>query len=187
MRSCSSWIAGLGVAVAALAVAADATAQGEERGPINVDVIVTHIYDRPDPAPRARGADFGAPGLVPQLAPGARPPAGPERPRQERRQVDERVRRLDRVLRKSFRYDVMDLVERHRMVLEMDEVGSVELPDGRSFEARPREINERGVLMSVQVEGNLQADVRAPSGHLVVIGAEPWRNGKLVISIEPRY
>jgi hypothetical protein len=101
--------------------------------------------------------------------------------------IDARARRLDAQLRQQFRYESMQVLERHRMVLALDEVGTVVLPNGHRFRARPLDVSDRGVLMAVGVEDTIQTDIRVPSGHLVVIGAEPYRDGKLVISIEPRY
>jgi hypothetical protein len=102
-------------------------------------------------------------------------------------QIDQRAKRLDEQLRDQFRYESLEVLERHQMVLEVDEVGTVDLPTGHQFTARPIDVDERGVLMSVGVEGSLQTDVRVPSGHLVIIGAERYKDGKLVISVEPQY
>jgi hypothetical protein len=43
------------------------------------------------------------------------------------------------------------------------------------------------VLLGVTVKGSLQTDLRIPNGHLVVIGAEGYQDGKLVISLEPSW
>jgi hypothetical protein len=102
-------------------------------------------------------------------------------------QIDQRAKRLDERLRDEFRYESLEVLERHQMVLEVDEVGTVELPTGHQFKARPIDVDPRGVLMSVSVEGSVQTDVRVPSGHLVVIGAERYKDGKIVISVEPEY
>jgi hypothetical protein len=102
-------------------------------------------------------------------------------------EVDQRAKRLDEQLRNQFRYQSLEVLERHQMVLDVDEVGTMELPNGHQFRARPIDVDDRGVLMSVGVEGSLQTDVRVPSGHLVVIGAERYKDGKLVISVEPEY
>jgi hypothetical protein len=102
-------------------------------------------------------------------------------------QIDQRAKRLDEQLRDQFRYESLEVLERHRMVLDVDEVGIVDLPTGHQFRARPIDVDKRGVLMSVGVEGSLQTDVRVPSGHLIVIGAERYKDGKLVISVEPEY
>lgn len=158
------------LALLALCLLAPAGAGAEDgpRGPINVDVIVSHVTRQP-PAEE--------PGLASRLSP------VPQRVRE----IDERVRRIDEKLRDRFRYDRMEFVERHRMVLDADEVGTVRLPNGKSFRARLLDVDERGALIAVDVESSVKLDVRAPSGHPVIIGAEAYRDGHLVISVEPSY
>jgi len=39
----------------------------------------------------------------------------------------------------------------------------------------------------VDLEGTLQGDLRVKNGHQVVIGAQRVADGKLVISLEPRF
>ena len=176
------------LALAVLAVVAllgsDAAAQ-ERRRPINVDVTISHISQRPARSERPARAERPSRSSGPEISDLTSSYAPPVPPRVK--EIDERVRRLDATLRKQFRYDEIELVERHRMVLSMDEVGSVKLPNGRHFRARPVDVNERGVLMAVELDESVQMDVRAPNRHLVVIGAQPYKDGKLVISIEPAY
>lgn len=155
-----------------LLVAASASAQSEARRRINVDVIVSHVSQKPPEAPPE-------PGLARSLR-------GPEAAEGRVREIDERVRRIDAALRGRIVYDEIELVERHRMVLDVDEVGSVKLPNGERVRVRPLDVGESGALLAVDV-GSKKLDVRAHSGHLVVIGAEPYRDGQLVISVEPRY
>lgn len=102
-------------------------------------------------------------------------------------EVDSRAARLDEKLRSQFRYGSMEVLERHRMVLALDELGTVKLPTGHNLRVRPLEVNEHGVLMAVEVDDTLKTDMRIPSGNLVVIGAERYEDGKIVISIEPHY
>ena len=58
------------------------------------------------------------------------------------------------------------------------------LPSGKRLRVRPLQVGERGVLVAVAIEDTLQTDLRIRNGHLVVIGAEPYEEGKLVISLE---
>ncbi len=153
----------------------DGAAQPERQRPINVDVTVSYITRRPPP-PLAED-------LAPRAAPV--PPRVEELDRRLGR-IDRRVSRIDAALRGQFVYDQISFVERHRMVLGVDEVGSVKLPTGKRFRVRPLDVGEDGVLMAIDV-GSKKLDVRAPSRHLTIIGAEPYREGQLVISIEPNY
>lgn len=168
----SAKIAALALGLLALAPGG-AGAQSEHSQPINVDVVVSYVTQRPPPPPSLSEA----PSLAPRS--GVQPP-------QRVREIDERLRRIDAALRGKFVYDEIKLVERHRMVLDVDEVGRVKLPNGKRFRVRPLDVDRSGVLMAVDV-GSKKLDVRAPSRHLTIIGAEPYRDGQLVISIEPNY
>jgi hypothetical protein len=157
-----------------LLAAAEAGAQAERPRPrpINVDVTISYLTRHPPEPP-----PLDAPGFAPRGS-------APVPPRV--REIDERLRRIDAALRGQFVYDDIKLVERHRMVLDVDEVGTVKLPNGKRFRVRPLDVDASGVLMAVDV-GSKKLDVRAPSRHLTIIGAEPYRDGQLVVSIEPNY
>jgi hypothetical protein len=101
--------------------------------------------------------------------------------------VDPAGRKLDRKLRDQFRYESLHVLESRRLRLGLDEVGSVRLPSGKQLRVRPLQVSARGVLVAVAIEGTLQTDLRIRNGHLVVIGAEPYQEGRLVISLEPHY
>jgi hypothetical protein len=48
-------------------------------------------------------------------------------------------------------------------------------------------IDERGALLAVDLEGSTKADLRVKPGHLIVIGAQGYQGGKLVISMLPEF
>jgi hypothetical protein len=102
-------------------------------------------------------------------------------------EVDPAGRKLDRKLRDQFRYESLKVLESRRLRLGLDEVGSVRLPSGKQLRVRPLQVGARGVLVAVAIEGTLQTDLRIRNGHLVVIGAEPYQEGRLVISLEPHF
>ncbi|MBW1843535.1 MAG: hypothetical protein JRJ05_04270 [Deltaproteobacteria bacterium] len=101
--------------------------------------------------------------------------------------IDARAERLDRNLRKKFKYNSLKVIKERRLKLALDEVGSVELPGGRMFRVQPLNVGERGLLMAVGWEGEVMMDMRAPSNHLLVIGGPSHGDGQLVVSIEPQY
>jgi len=101
--------------------------------------------------------------------------------------IDKRAERLDRNLRKKFKYKSLKVIKERRLTLALDEVGSVMLPGGRMFRVRPLDLGERGLLMAVGWEGEVMMDMRAPNNHLLVIGGPAHGDGQLVVSIEPRY
>ncbi len=101
--------------------------------------------------------------------------------------VDPRARDLHAKLRDQLRYESLRVLQQRRLDLAMNQLGHVELPDGRSLELRPLNWDERGVLMAVSVEDTVETDMRLPNRHLVVIGGDSYGDGKLVISLEARY
>ena len=101
--------------------------------------------------------------------------------------IDARAERLDRNLREKFKYNSLRVIQERRLNLALDEVGSVELPNGRMFRVQPLNVGDRGLLMAVGWEGEVMMDMRAPSNHLLVIGGPSHGDGQLVVSIEPQY
>ncbi len=101
--------------------------------------------------------------------------------------IDKRAKRLDRNLRKKFKYNSLRVIKERRLTLGIDEVGSVKLPGGRMFRVRPLDLGDRGLLMAVGWEGEVMMDMRAPNNHLLVIGGPSHGDAQLVVSIEPQY
>jgi hypothetical protein len=71
--------------------------------------------------------------------------------------IDARASTLHRKLRDQFRYESLRVLQTEQLALAVD------------------------------LEGTLQTDLRLRSGQLVVIGAERYEDGKLVISLEPQF
>ena len=101
--------------------------------------------------------------------------------------VDPAAKDLDEKLKKQLRYKSMRVIQQERVDLEVDRVGTVELPDGRKVRMRPMHKGAKGVLMAVDVEGAVKLDARAPNHHRVVIGAGEYEDGNLAVAIEPDY
>ncbi len=102
-------------------------------------------------------------------------------------EIDPRAERLDAKLRKEFRYGSLAVLESRRFDLAIDQVASMKLANGRKFRLRPLHLGDSCVLLAVSVECTFETDLRVRNGHLVVIGAEKYRDGKLVISLEPHW
>lgn len=94
---------------------------------------------------------------------------------------------LHRTLSGQFRYETLRVLDQKRLDLPLGTVQSVDLPNGRRLNVRAFQLSSKGVLLGVTVTGSLQTDLRIPNGHLVVIGAERFEDGKLVISLEPSW
>jgi hypothetical protein len=102
-------------------------------------------------------------------------------------EIDPRGRKLHRKLQGQFRYESLRVLEVRGLRLAPNEVGSVQLPNGKSVRVQPLQVGAGGVLMAVDVEGAARMDLKVRNGHLVVIGAERYQDGKLVISLEPSW
>ena len=90
-------------------------------------------------------------------------------------------------LRQEFKYQSARVLETRTLDLAMNEVGQMTLPTGRFVKVRPRKLSERGVLLTVEVEGMLRTNLRVPSHHQVVLGVQSYEGGKLVVTLEPEY
>lgn len=101
--------------------------------------------------------------------------------------VDARAQRLDQQLRKQFRYQSLRVLETRTLDLGLDEAGSVDLPGGNTLRLKPLVHDARGALLAVDLPGVIQVDLRVHSGQLVVLGAQRYRDGQLVISLEPKF
>lgn len=99
--------------------------------------------------------------------------------------IDPRAAKLHAQLAKEFRYESLEVVKVVELRLAVNEVGSMKLPTGKKVKVRPLLVDDRGVLLAVEVEGSVQTDLRVQSDHLVIIGTERHDRGKLVISLEP--
>ena len=102
-------------------------------------------------------------------------------------EIDPRARKLHQKLQGEFRYESLRVLQIRGLQLALNEVGSVGLPNGKSVRVRPLQLSGSGVLLAVDVEGAARMDLKVRNGHLVVIGAERYQDGKLVISLEPRW
>jgi hypothetical protein len=101
--------------------------------------------------------------------------------------VDARASRLDAQLRQQFRYQSLRVVDTHTLDLALDQVGNVALPGGSTLRLKPILRDARGALVAVDLPGVIQMDMRVRNGQLVVLGAQRYGDGKLVISLEPRF
>ena len=98
--------------------------------------------------------------------------------------VDPRARKIDGRLKREFRYESLQVLESKRQRVAIDSVMTVRLPNGKQARVRPMALDERGVLLAVDIEGAVKVDARTKSGHLLVFGAGRHGNGRLVVSIE---
>lgn len=101
--------------------------------------------------------------------------------------VDGACRALDAKIGSQFRYESLRKLQGESLSLALNALGSVSLPNGKSLKIRPLQVDGAGALLAVDVEGAVRTDVKVSNGNLVVIGADAFEDGKLVISLEPRW
>jgi hypothetical protein len=101
--------------------------------------------------------------------------------------VDPAAAKLERRLSQDFSYKSARVMQTERMTLALNQTGSMTLPTGRLLKVKPRKLGKRGLLMWVEIEGTLRTNLRVPNHHQVVIGAQNYQDGKLVVTLEPEY
>ncbi len=101
--------------------------------------------------------------------------------------IDDSAADLHNRLRRDFRYRSVRVLESKRMRLNVNEVGSMQLPTGRLVRVRLLDVGSQGVLIAVDIDQTLQTDLRVRNRQQVVIGAERYQDGKLILTLEPRY
>jgi hypothetical protein len=101
--------------------------------------------------------------------------------------VDPAAAWLDRSLRGDFRYQSLHVLEQRHLDLRLQEIGGVVLPTGKRVSIRPLHVGDGGLLISVDIEGTLETDVRIPNRSPVVIGVDSYDDGKLIVTLEPDY
>lgn len=98
--------------------------------------------------------------------------------------IDPRAMRFHRILSSQFRYESVKVLSSRRFNLRVNETGSMTLPTGRGLKVRPVSVSEKDVVVSVDVEQTIRTDLRMRNRNPVVIGVQPYEDGKLVIILE---
>lgn len=101
--------------------------------------------------------------------------------------IDPRARKIDRRLRREFRYRSLKVIASKTQRLGIDDTATLALPNGNTASVMPMSVDENGVLLAVDIEGAVKVDARAKAGHLLVFGAGRHGDGRLVVSIESRF
>jgi hypothetical protein len=101
--------------------------------------------------------------------------------------IDPRGEDLHKQLRRDFRYGSLEVLERRHLRVGMDEIGQMKLPNGRWMRVRPLNIARDRLLVSVEVEGSVATDLRLANHRKVSIGSHRYKDGTLVITLEPEF
>lgn len=100
--------------------------------------------------------------------------------------IDPRAGRLHAELRDQYRYESLRVVTTRELRLDLNQSGGFTLPTGRELRLTPMAIDDKGALLAVDLHGLVQTDLRLAPGHLVVIGAEMYEGGRMVVTLELR-
>lgn len=98
--------------------------------------------------------------------------------------IDKGARRLDKELKSQFRYEGIRVLDSVDVTLVGDDVTDLKLPSRRRLRIRPLVVESGSALISVEISGLVQSDLKLKKGQLVIIGAERFGDGKLVIALE---
>ena len=101
--------------------------------------------------------------------------------------IDPEAEALHQQLREDFRYTSLKVLQSEIFLIPLRQVVQITLPTGRFVRVQPISLNRNGLLMVVEVEGMLQTDLQVQNQHQVVIGAQRYQEGKLVITVQPSY
>lgn len=102
-------------------------------------------------------------------------------------EIDPAAAELHQQLREDFRYTSLRVLQSETFVVPLREVVQLTLPTGKFVRVQPIALNRHGLLMIVEVEGMLQTDLQVKNEHQVVIGAQRYQEGKLVITVQPSF
>ena len=101
--------------------------------------------------------------------------------------VDGACQALHAKIGSQVRYGSLRKLQSKKLSLALNRVGQLKLPNGKQLSVRPLQVDASGALLAVDVEGSVRTDVKVANGNLVVIGADSYRDGKLVISLQPSW
>jgi hypothetical protein len=101
--------------------------------------------------------------------------------------IDPRGEELHRQLRQDFRYGSLKVLERRELRLQLDEIGQMKLPNGRWMRVRPLNLASDRLLVAVEVEGSVAMDLRLANHRKASIGSHKYKDGTLVITLEPDF
>jgi hypothetical protein len=102
----------------------------------------------------------------------------------EHSKIDKGAKQLHKELKDQFRYEGIRVLETRELELSVDDVFDMKLPTRRRLRIRPLVIEKKSALVSVEISGLVQSDLRIKEGQLIIIGAEKYLDGKLVIALK---
>jgi hypothetical protein len=100
--------------------------------------------------------------------------------------ADPRAKRLDAILKGQIAYESLEVVGTQSRSVALDDVWKVKLPGKGALRVRPIDVGDKGALLSLDWEGEIQGDFRVRPGTPLILGGPRSRDGKLVVVIDTR-
>lgn len=98
---------------------------------------------------------------------------------------DPRCERFEKLLRGQIPYASLSITEIHHRAVPVNEVWALELPNQRSLQLRPLDVDRgQGTLLSLDVEEGMQGDFRIRRGQPLVVGGPHLGEGRVVVVVD---
>ncbi|MDJ0846773.1 MAG: hypothetical protein QNK04_00185 [Myxococcota bacterium] len=100
--------------------------------------------------------------------------------------IDPKCSKLHAKLQKELRYESLSVLKTGRLRIGLDEVGTLELPNGQAVLVRPLDLDDERLLLAAEAPG-LKTDLKVEKGQTVVMGGARYQGGKIAASFEVRW
>jgi len=78
-------------------------------------------------------------------------------------------------------------VQRKQLNVSLGQAGSLKLPSGRQIRLIPITIIDNRLHVLLKMEGLVESQLRLSSGRAVIVGGEPFQNGRIIIKLTPSF
>ncbi len=100
--------------------------------------------------------------------------------------IDPSLRDLPRALG-PMKFGTLRLIEQRQLQLGIGQLGHVPLPDRREVTMTPVSFAARNVQMRLQMPGQVNSELSMSPGRPVVLGGPRYKDGHLIVYIEPEF
>lgn len=78
-------------------------------------------------------------------------------------------------------------IERKQLKVSLGQAGTLKLPSGRQIRLIPITIIDNRLHVLLKMEGLVESQLRLSSGRAVIVGGEPFENGRIIIKLTPSF
>ena len=104
---------------------------------------------------------------------------------EEEAEADPRCDQIRRELPIPFKS--LAQVQREELNISLGQAGSLKLPSGRQIRLVPISIVDNRLHLLLKMEGLVESQLRLRSGRAVIVGGEPYQNGRIIIKLTPSF